>query len=110
MGSTRNKNAGQTRNGVETLEFDVVDAIHKISTVEIDKNNDEFDGCLATEDVKEILGKNIDNVRKIIKKCIEAGMCEFAGKRSDRAIDGRVTKTPVYRFKSTDSKIKNKRK
>lgn len=101
MASSHQKTARQKRDVVEVIiTDDLASALEEIRY--LDEPN--LDDCYSVNDVCEKLGETKSNARDIIKDCIENGTCEYAGKRRETAIDRRVVKIPVYRFK-----FKNKR-
>jgi len=60
----------------------------------------EFDDCWSTKQVMSRLGVSLTSAHAFISRCIEEGVCEFVGKRSQKGVDGRNIRIPVYRFKN----------
>lgn len=94
MASTHNKTARHEKHASETIITDTLSLIEDI----VVECNDDFEGCVSVREIGDWLGRDGWWVRIFIRKCIEAGMCEFVGKRVNSGIDGRIVKTPVYRF------------
>ncbi|MBD3408516.1 MAG: hypothetical protein GF411_20500 [Candidatus Lokiarchaeota archaeon] len=103
MAISHNKTARQKKDVTETIVTD--DLASAIRELRSHSNEQDFSDCYSIEDICNRLGENYRNARNIIKDCMANGTCEYAGKRRGRGIDGRITKTPVYRFK-----FKNKKK
>jgi len=106
MGRTREKTSKQRRDAVEIIETDVASALAEIRYAD----EPSYEGCFSVEEICDRLGESEKNARYIIKDCIASGTCEYAGKRRGTGIDGRVTRTPVYRFKFKNKKESRKRK
>lgn len=85
----------QKRNAVEVVILDIDPVIEESHLQE----QDDFTDCYSVSEICEELGQTVRSIRNIIKECISKGTCEYAGKRLGMGIDGRVTKTPMYRFK-----------
>ena len=101
MANSYQKTSRQKRNVAEVIVTDdLASALKEIRY--LDEPN--LDDCYSVNDVCSKLGENKNNAREIIKDCIENGTCEHAGKRRETGIDGRIVKTPVYRFKFKNKK------
>lgn len=101
MAGSHNKTSRQKRNAAEIIVTDLSLALQELREIE----EPQFDDCFSIEEICERLGETKRNAYNIVKDCMKNGNCEYAGKRAGKGIDGRTTKTPVYRFK-----FKNKRR
>jgi len=96
MGISHNK---ITRQKGHVDNFITDDLSSAMDALKLDAKEESFDGCFSTEEIVEKTKRCKAHVQEFIKKSIKDGDCEFVGKRSGIGIDGRVTKTPVYKFK-----------
>ena len=104
MGSAHNKNVRQKRNASQIMITDLESAYEELKTTKETKTKKELDDCYSVDEICEKLGETKRNTYNIIKDCMANGSCECAGKRSGSGIDGRITRTPVYRFKNKKKK------
>jgi hypothetical protein len=102
MGSTHNQNSRQKRHASQTIITDLSSAIEELR--QTGDEPEDFDDCYSIKDMCDKLGENRAAVYDIVNDCIANGTCEHAGKRRGVGIDGRIKRTPVYKFK-----FKNKR-
>lgn len=52
----------------------------------------------STSDLEKEIGMSDASCRVYIRRAVQAGDVELAGKRESRSIDGKVCYTPIYRF------------
>lgn len=102
MASTHNKAARQEKHATETVIMNLSAALADRGCN--DDGNAELSDCLSVKELCSELGRSDPFVRSLIRECMSDGTCEFAGKRTSIGIDGRTTKTPVYRFKFKNRK------
>ena len=72
-------------------EADLLDALRKAQTTE------EVDGW-ASRDLCKIFGLGYRHTMIKLRVLVDSGAMEYAGQRTDTAIDGRLVKVPVYRL------------
>jgi len=104
MAGSHHKTARQKRDAPEVIITDLSSALEEIRFAD----EPDLSDCYSIDDICDRLGENRKNAYDIVKDCIANGTCEYAGKRRGTGIDGRMIKTPVYRFKFKNKKRRKK--